>query len=103
MKFTQKFRHYWHDTFYSLATKKGVHFAMKCRDVTGIMDLEDVPSTLRGQFRFWLHISLCQACKNYLVISKELKKALQTRARFTQTKMDEDRLNESLLQKHAKK
>jgi len=103
MKLSHQIRHIWHEAFYGLAPKGGVDFAMKCKDVTEKIDLAEWPTGRWGRFRFWLHISLCQACKDYLELSQALRKAIREYAHLTQSKPRLDHLNQSLFQKYLKK
>ncbi len=101
MKTSHKLRKFWHDLFYRLTLKKGRDFALKCQNVTADIDLKRKPKNLSGYFRFRLHLSLCQACKNYYDLSQVLGKAV----RKSQSKplAGVEHINEALLQKYGKK
>ncbi len=78
MKLGHKIRKIAHDIYYKNASKKKLEFSLICRDVTAAIDLRQKPKTITDKFRIWLHLNLCQACKNYhdvsLVFSKAIKK-----------------------------
>lgn len=67
----------WHDFFYLIANKRMKEFGMYCRDVSEIIDFNSEPKNFSEKFRYRLHMSFCQACKNYEGISKALRKAAQ--------------------------
>jgi hypothetical protein len=99
MKFSQKFRQIWHDVFYRNASEDRVKFALKCQDVTAAIDLHEKPTTLSGQFRLWLHLSLCRACKNYDDLSHALSRAVKKSPLPIDSNLE--KLNSSLLEKHG--
>jgi len=101
MKLREKLRHYWHETYYFLAPKSGVEFGMKCREVVEKIDLGQRPATWIGRFRIRLHLSFCQACKNYFDISQALKRAIRGLMHKGETSVDLERLNQELMKKHA--
>lgn len=101
MKLGQKIRKIWYDWFYKNATKERFEFALRCQDVTAGIDLHERPKTLKGQFRFWLHLSLCQACKNYYDVSKALGGAVRKRKPVEPIKIKE--MNNELLEKYGAK
>ena len=97
-----KLQHLWHEVYYRLVPKEGVDFAMNCKDVTARIDLGDNPNGLVGRFRFWLHLSLCKACKGYLDLTLALRRAARAGLQSAGTSVSLEKLNKSLLQKHAK-
>lgn len=99
MKINKKIRNVWHAFFYKSASPRGIEFALSCQNVTSDIDLHRKPSTLMGYLRFWLHLSLCQACKNYYDFSKVLSVAVKRKSRAQLT--DLSKLNDSLLKKYA--
>lgn len=101
MKLSQKIRKIWHDWFYKDASKERFEFALRCQDVTSGIDLHEKPKTLSGHFRFWLHLSLCQACKNYYDMSKALGGAVKKREPMNPSKIQN--LNTSLIEKYGAK
>jgi hypothetical protein len=101
MKFSQKLRQIWHDAFYKNASKERVEFALKCQDVTARIDLHEKPTSLNGLFRFWLHLSLCRACKNYFDLSKVLSKAIKKSPPPSVTNLE--KINNSLLERYGQK
>lgn len=101
MKLSQKIRKIWHDAFYKDASKERFEFALKCQDVTAGIDLHEKPTTFSGQFRFWLHLSLCQACKNYYDLSKVLSKAVKKSP--SKPKENIEHINRDLLEKYGRK
>ena len=103
MKLGHKLRHYWHEVYFSIFSESGVDFAVRCKDVTAHIDLRDRPKGVLGQFRFWLHLSLCQACDNYMKFSLVLGEKLREYSKLLNIKSDLDQLNKSLLEKYSKK
>lgn len=100
MSFKNKLRRYWHDLYYFLASDEAAEFAMRCQHVAEIVDLENKQASLKDRFRFYLHLSLCQACANYSKISRVLKRAILkviSQPRVTQIVQ----LNQRLIAKHA--
>jgi hypothetical protein len=97
----QKLRHYWHHLYYAFSSRSGVEFAMRCKDVTEIVDLGKRPTTLIGRLRFRLHLSLCQACQNYFDTTQTLKEALRSFINKNKVPVQMDRLNEDLMKKYA--
>jgi hypothetical protein len=75
---------------------------MKCKDVSAKIDLKEIPKGLYGRFRFWVHIQLCRACKNYLEFSRALSKATKNYAKTTVSNEDVDKINQNLLKKFSK-
>ena len=103
MSMGKKLRHFWHDLYYALASEGGVKFAMKCQDAAEIIDLGQEPSTFVGRMRFRLHMSLCQACRNYRDATKALRKAVRELAEKNSQGLHLDRLNQDLLRKFSRK
>lgn len=62
-------RKIWHDLFYAAGGKAADRLALTCAEATSRTD----HSQLKG-FRYWLHLSVCQACKNYYDFSRFLQK-----------------------------
>lgn len=93
----------WHDIYYFWASKKGVDFALTCREATENIDLNDQAKTAQGKLRVKLHISLCQACNNYYSFSRSLSRALKKLVQARpKTDSDLDKLNNELVQKFSK-
>lgn len=88
-----------HKVYYFLASEKGVEFAMKCKDAAEQVDLGISKSKI-GRFRFYLHISLCQACHNYAKTSSVLKAAVKSVLVQGQNQERIDNLNKELLAKY---
>jgi hypothetical protein len=86
-----------------LASERGVEFAMKCKEVAERIDLGEVSPTWIGRFRFRLHLSFCQACRNYSDASKALKRAVRELVLGSEKPLHLDRLNKELMEKHARK
>ena len=101
MKFSQKVRRIWHEAFYKNASEEKVELALTCQDVTATIDLHEKPTAISGQLRFWLHLSLCQACKNYYDLSKVLSKAVKARPSSSGASFEQ--LNQNLLEKFSQK
>lgn len=102
MNIKKRIRHYWHDLYYAVSPDKGVDFAMKCKDAAEMIDLKKIPADFLGKARFYLHLSLCQACSNYFEASRALKQAVQNLVGKNEANHIK-KLNEDLLKKHAKK
>lgn len=100
MNLMAKFRRYWHNTYYFFASDGGVKFAMTCKDVAEQVDI-GISKTLTGRFRFFLHISLCQSCKNYLSLTNELRRAIRTVVSKGENPVHLEKLNSELLTKHS--
>jgi hypothetical protein len=100
MKIGQKIRNIWHDVYYRNASKQRQTFALKCQDVTWTIDLRQKPTTIIDHFRFLLHLSLCQACKNYFDVSKALSNGLKNRR--PSPVINIDKINISLLEKYGR-
>ena len=101
MKFSQKVRQIWHDAFYKNASKERAEFALKCQDVTARIDLHEKPNSFSGYFRYWLHLSLCQACKNYYDYSRILSHAFKKSP--SSSTINLEKINKSLIEKYGKK
>jgi len=102
MKLSQKIRRVWHDAFYYRASKLKVEFALKCNTVTEAIDLKTRPETLTDRFRMALHLSLCQACRNYQNVSRVLSFAVKSSPPPPIVK-SVDELNANLLEKFGRK
>ena len=103
-KFTKKIRSYWHNLYYYLfGSKEGVNFAMTCKEATESADLGTSRDSLRNRFRYQLHLSICQTCKNYLVLTKVLRKAIRSLVQKNEKSGQVERLNDELLLKHVSK
>ena len=101
MKFSKKIRRLWHDVFYRNSSGNRLEFAMRCRDVTAVIDLRAPPKGISGKFRFGLHLSLCQACKNYDDLSTAFSKAIKRSP--PPSSPDSDSINRKLLEKYGRK
>lgn len=99
----QKLRKLWHDAYYALAPQSAQNFAMRCRDVAAQVDFpESVDSPLK-KWRHSLHMSLCEACRNYEGYSRWLtKEAAQVEVPAADASRVE-KLNAHLLETHSKK
>ncbi len=69
-------RKIWHDFYYYFAAKKAVAFALTCQETVKAIDLSQKKS-----IRMNLHLSLCQACSNYLTSSVWLSEHLRNMKR----------------------
>lgn len=61
-KFVRKI---WHDVFYAVAGSWGDRLAKTCAAVTQKTDLHSG----KRDISYWLHLSVCKACKNYYEFS----------------------------------
>lgn len=100
MTFTKKLRKIGHDLYYKNATASRLEYALKCQDVTAKIDLHKKPESFSGFFRFWFHLSLCQACKNYYDVSQILSLLIKKNVSKSLTPIQE--INKKLLTKYAK-
>jgi hypothetical protein len=100
MKFTKKIQKIWHDLYYKVVSEKGVRFALTCQQTAEHVDMGESKSSQK-RIRFLLHISLCQGCKNYLVLSKALKKAIKLAIARNENPDRLESLNQELLNKYA--
>lgn len=99
-KFSEILRGIWHDIYYFFATDKGVQFAMKCKDAAEQVDL-GISKNRTGRFRYFLHITLCQGCRNYEKTSDTLKSAVKKTLEKNPKSDRLDRLNNELLKKYT--
>lgn len=102
MKIKDQIRRYWHDIYYSIATERGVRYAMTCKDYAEQVDV-GISKTLRGKLRFYLHQSLCQGCSNYANLTEALKVAIRTVVSEKEKNSRVQQLNNDLLEKYSKK
>ena len=100
MKLNEKIRKYWHDVYYFFAKEKGIKFALTCQDVAHQVDV-GVSKSLIGRFRFYLHLSLCQGCKNYSKLTNALGVAIRTVVSANEKPDRMEQLNKDLLAKHS--
>jgi hypothetical protein len=102
-----KLRHRWHELFYAVTGKTGEQFAMTCKDVSGEVDLGTAPRQPLARVRFYLHLSLCQACANYFAASHALKQIVNEMvygsASQANLKTTLERLNQELMKKHGRR
>jgi len=103
MSLVKKTRKLWHDLYYRFAGKRGVNFALRCRDATEIADLGIGSIGIGGKIRFRLHLSLCDACAQYQQVSKVLGGALRGYAAGRPKLPDIDKVNQDLLKKFSSK
>lgn len=102
MALDERLRQIWHDFFYKVGKQRAVRLALRCQDVATQIDLEE-QQTLIQYFRFKLHLSLCQACKNYDNTSVVLKTAIKNLINNDEISEDArlEKLNKELLIKHS--
>ena len=74
MKIGQRFRQIWHDVFYAVLKSRGDDLALTCREATLQTDTKAGPHG----WRYLLHLSVCQACKNYYEFSDFLSRKMKT-------------------------
>ena len=77
MKFFRFLRKVWHDSFYGLNVSFLKKTAHTCRHVVESIDLTPQDRSPVERARFYLHLSLCQACKNYYDYSRLLSKKIK--------------------------
>ena len=102
-KFKNILRFLWHALYYVVAPSKVVDFALRCKQVAESIDLDRWPDGRYGKVRMKLHLSLCQACKNYFDANEALKRVARelVLGRVDQIKLEQ--LNAELLQRFGKK
>lgn len=75
---------------------------MTCKEVVGQLDLPESPRGFRPAVRHALHLSFCEACRNYRKLSVALRKALRVYANNNPPASDLERLNQDLLRKYKR-
>ena len=85
-----------HDFYYRFCGPAGVHLARTCQSVTAQIDLAEPGRGLR----FWLHLTLCQACADYFTFSRRIGQVLRQHPR--RPPVDLERVNAELLLKLAR-
>ncbi len=75
-KLTKKLRFIWHEIFYFRANSARVEFGMRCKNVVEQIELQTKNQSAAEKLRVILHLSLCQACKNYFDASRALDRAI---------------------------
>ncbi len=70
---------------------------MRCQAVTERYDLGQQSETLSERVRIQLHLSLCQACKDYALMSQALGTAVRKASVRADDKPNLDKLNDALL------
>jgi hypothetical protein len=101
MNLKKIFTRIWHDLFYILTPGFGLRFAMRCKDVTAIIDLGTMPEEWTKRFRFRLHLSLCEACNHYQKITMVLNRAAREMIHANYAEYNYERLNDALLKKYT--
>lgn len=103
MRLTKKIRRIWHDVYYALTGDSGVDFALRCREVAEIVDQGDEKLNFKRKVQFYLHLSVCQACKNYYEFAKFLKQKIQKLLNQRRPQHEIDELNKKLVDEFKKK
>ncbi len=103
MNLGNRIRKIWHDGYYSIVSEGGVLFALRCKEVAEIVDLKEKNLSLAKRFRFFLHLSLCQSCKNYENLQIYLKALAKKTFSKENPTIDLSKMNETLLDKFSKK
>jgi hypothetical protein len=98
----ERLRHFWHELYYKLTFQAGSNFALTCKQAVEHINVVD-PSTQTWQmkFRLRLHLSLCQACVNYVKASRALGKAAREFMKSSDVSIDIEKLNQELLKKYT--
>lgn len=76
---------------------------MTCRDATSAVDLGHAPNGALGVLRLKLHLTLCQACKNYQQLTEKLGIAIRDAAKSAKVMPALEKLNQDLLNKHSER
>lgn len=103
MTIGQKIRKIWHDLYYKKPSAEKVEFAMRCRDVAHQVDFQTEGLSLKDQFRFRLHLSLCQACHNYYMVSKFIRTKMHSFSKPEVRQVELDLLTQKLIEIHQQK
>ena len=103
MNFKKILRRVWHDLFYVITLGLGVKFALRCKDVTALIDLGAQPKSGVALVRFKLHLSICQACNDYSRLSGALSTAARQFILSGEKSMNFERLQTELLSKYSRK
>ena len=102
MNFGKRARQIWHDIYYKVVGDDGVDFAMTCREVVEMTNVADKPRKKITTLRYYLHLSVCQACKNYSVFSNFIKKMLKNKFLIEPDAKHLNELNNQLLNSFKK-
>lgn len=103
MKIGKKLRSIWHNIYYTMTFRKGREFAMRCKDVVHQIDLRNENQPGLQKFRINLHLSLCQACKNYSDASLAIRQAVRNAVKLQEQPERLEKLNNNLLKKYSEK
>jgi hypothetical protein len=103
MKMIRILLKYWHDLCCIILGEHGNRIIFSCKEVTGNIDLRNKPIGFLGSFRFYMHLSICKACKNYYDFSNALQKVMSQYMKNTFSKMNIENLNRDLINKFSKK
>jgi hypothetical protein len=103
MRIKEKLRYYWHELYYKLASPSAVDFAMRCKDVTELIDLGTEELPLVSRIRLRLHLSFCQACCYYKRASDTLRRIAREMLIKSDSSINFELLKEELLEKYARK
>lgn len=95
-------RQLFHDVYYWKAEKKRVEFALRCQEVAEHIDDRMIGLTPTRKMRVHLHLSLCQACANYNLISHALRRALKNYVQ-SESPAPSDELTQKLIEKYRKR
>ena len=99
MPLGKQIRQIWHDIFYAKSSEKRVEFAMRCKDVVHHIDHGISGLGWKDRFRLKLHLSLCQACKNYWDFSRFLNRSVKALLGKNASEPELEKLNKRLLDK----
>ena len=89
------------DLYYFLTGRIGIIFALRCKEVAEEIDFSQSKILSLKRFRIQLHLSVCQACKNYSDTGKVLNKAIQKLIKKNEKQINMQKLNADLLEKFA--
>ena len=103
MKITRILHKYWHTLCRNILGDHGNRIIFSCKEVTGNIDLRNKPLGILGSVRFYMHLSICKACKNYYDFSNALKLVMTKYMKNTPTKISIEHLNKDLINKFSKK
>lgn len=101
MALTKKIIQLWHDLYYFGRPQRRIAFALKCKEVSEIVDL-GTQLTRSKNFRYELHLSLCQPCRNYRDVTIALRDAARLLLGSRRHAVDINAMNERLLKQFKK-
>lgn len=97
MSLSKKIRKLWHDLYYASSGDQGVWLALTCEEATRLTNTSG-----RSGLRYWLHLSVCQACKNYAEFSNLVRTYFKSKPVADIAADQLDKFNEKLKNTYCK-